>query len=91
MIPACQLRRNGLCVEGQVAWARGSFAGLAFTICLSPEVVMEHVARRAVRDGAQGQAVRHVVFGGELVATVPPPVLVLVNPQDIVNIASVAA
>jgi hypothetical protein len=50
---ACQLRRNGLCVEGRVAWARGSFAGLAFTICLSPEVVMEHVARRAVREVAE--------------------------------------
>lgn len=49
----CRLRRKELCVHGHVAWAEGDFAGIAFTNCLSPEVVMEHVGRPAVRQIAE--------------------------------------
>jgi hypothetical protein len=43
------LRRNDLCVAGFVAWNRDGFAGISFTTSLRPEVVMQHVKRRAHR------------------------------------------
>jgi hypothetical protein len=45
----CRLRRKDLCVEGHVAWTDGKLAGIAFTAGLSPEAVMEHVARPTFR------------------------------------------
>lgn len=49
----CLLRRKDLCVEGHVAWAEGKLAGIQFTASLSPEAVMEHVGRPALRNSAE--------------------------------------
>jgi hypothetical protein len=49
----CRLRRKDLCVEGRIAWINGKFAGLAFTTCLSPQVVMEHVGQPSIRPVAE--------------------------------------
>ena len=47
------LRRKDLNVGGRVAWADGNRAGIAFSRCLSPEMVMEHVTRPAARPIAE--------------------------------------
>lgn len=46
----CRLRRKDLCVEVHIAWIDGTFAGIEFPKSLSPEAMMEHVGRPALRN-----------------------------------------
>ena len=39
------LRKNELAVAGQVAWAKGRRAGIAFAIPLAPETVQRHLRK----------------------------------------------